>query len=80
MQNIKAYLRRATAREYLGCYKEANEGDNSVSVNFYLVRKCVFNLWKVNVTFVWFSGIIQTSDMPLFWSRQTEQLLMVPRG
>ena len=44
MQNIKAYLRRATAREYLGCYKEANEGDNVVSVNFYFVRKCIFNV------------------------------------
>ena len=28
MQNVKAYLRRGTARETLICYKEALQGEN----------------------------------------------------
>lgn len=41
LQNVKAFLRRGTAREMLLCYKEALQGENlrSFQLNFILASR-----------------------------------------
>ena len=50
VQNVKAYLRRGTAREMVGYYKDAIDGE---SVHYSLMK-----MWVVVLTFVfpWFFG------------------------
>ena len=55
VQNVKAYLRRGTARESLLCYKEAAQGENAIYVYISHIRCTVLILltstWKFNLLY-----------------------------